>query len=327
MLDNNNFNPANYKTRMLSSVLILAVVIGAIAIRQIADATRFIFDILIGFMMIFGAFEIEALLKKSNKRAYIAGMGAYPILCFLALIICISYKASFLVFLFAELGLLILTFLALWLIIAGCMPDFCKKQMKEDGFEDAGKWGFVARCSTNTVLGCIYPTLLLSFMFLINHFPSFFDVSADVGFLGLVLLFATTMSADTIAMIAGRFLKTKKINMEKLGPGKTWGGFIGGILGAMVAALVVFAIFSSAGFFAEMFAQKGVNIWIFLLLGFVCGLFNMCGDVAASFMKRRAGIKDFGNMIPGHGGVMDRINGLVFNCPIVFLILNIMFGA
>lgn len=326
MLDNNNFNPPNYKTRLLSSVVILVVVIGGIALRQISEATTYIFDIIIGFMMIFGAFEVEALLKKSNKKAYIVGMGLYPVLSFLALIICISYNTSFLAFLGVEFLLLALTFLCLWVVIAGFMPDYCKKQMDEDEYTGS-KWAYVARCSVNTVLGCIYPTLLLSFMFIINHFASFFTSSADIGFFGLVLLFATTMTADTVAMLTGRFLKTKKISMEKLGPGKTWGGIVGGILGSVVAALIVFAIFNSVNSFNTVFAEQGLNAWIFVVVGIVCGAFNMLGDVVASYMKRRAGIKDFGNMIPGHGGIMDRINGLVFNCPILFLLLNIMFGA
>ncbi len=322
-----NFNPANYKPRLISASVILLIVVVSILLRQISEATTYLFDILIGFMMIMGAFEIESLLKNSGKPAYIVGMGVFPIISFIALIVCISYETTFLTYLAVEIGLLVLTFLLLWLIIASFMPEFCAKQMSEDGFI-GNKWCYVARRSMNTIIGCIYPTFLLSFVFLINHFASFYPQnSVDVGLLGLVLLFVTTMAADTSAMLTGRFLKTKKINLEKLGPGKTWGGFFGGILGSIIGALLVFVCFNANQGYAEAFVQNGINVWIFLVIGLFCGLFNMFGDISASFIKRRAGIKDFGTMIPGHGGIMDRINGLVFNCLIVFIIILSIFGA
>lgn len=321
-----SFNPANYKSRIISAVLILVVLVGSILLRQIAESTRYIFDILIGFLMIMGSFEIDALLKKSDKPGYILGMGIFPILCFISLIVCISYQTSFYIFLASIVGLLIATFLVLLLVIALFMPEYVQKDMSESGYSGS-KWSFIACKSVNTLLGCIYPTVLLCFFFLINHFNDFFALSVeyDAGLLGIILVLVTTMFADTCAMLIGRLLKTKKISLEKLGKGKTWGGLFGGIIGAIVGALIVYGCFNTSPVLAEYFAANGINAWIFLLGGLFCGVFSMCGDIVASFLKRRAGVKDFGTMLPGHGGIMDRINGLVFNVIFVFMFLLIIF--
>lgn len=326
MTTERNFNPANYKSRIISAAIILVVLVASILLRQISESTRYIFDIFIGFLMVMSAFEIEQLLKKSDKPAYIIGMGLFPLLCFISLIVCISYQTSFYIYLATVVGLLVATYLVLFLVMGAFLPEYTAKEMMEDEYKGS-KWSYVAKKSANTILGCIYPTVLLCFFFLINHFNDFFtlNVEYDAGFLGIILVLVTTMMADTFAMLIGRLLNTPKINLEKLGPGKTWGGFAGGIVGAILGALLVYVCFNTSPSLSDYFANNGITIWIFLIGGLFCGLFNMCGDITASYLKRRAGIKDFGKMIPGHGGIMDRINGLVFNVIFVFLFLLIIF--
>ncbi len=326
-MENKNINtPANMGKRTLSSLIILVVLLAFFLLRQISETTVFLFDIFIGFLMIIGTFEVENLLRKMDRPTYTIGLGLFPVLCFVLLIISVLYQIGFVYYLLMNLGGLLLTFL-LCFIFGISFKKQSLKQMYLDGFE--GEYTrYVTHKSANTLLGCIYPTFMLSFLFLINHFSAFSmnAFSADVGFLGLVLLFVTTMFADTCALFFGRLIKSKKISLKKLGPGKSWSGLVGGILGAILGAILVYIIFANMGY-ASLFAEYGVGFWAFIIGGLFCGIFNMGGDIVSSYLKRRAGVKDFSDFIPGQGGIMDRINGLVFNGMFVFLFLIILFLA
>ena len=323
---NQTNNPANMGKRIISAIIIVIVLGAFIGLRQISESTIFLFDILIGFLMILGTFEVEGVLRKMDRPVYNAGLGLYPVVCFAVLIISILTNLSYIYFLLLCLAGLVLTFLGLFLF--GILAKKTTiKNMYLDGYETS-RTRYVFDKSLNTVLGCIYPTFLLCFLFLINHFELFTDVdlSADVGLLGIILLFVTTFFADTCAMLTGRLIKSKKINLEKLGKGKSWSGFVGGIVGAMIGAIIIYFIFNAAGY-ATFFAEHNVQWWQFLVLGVIFGLVNMTGDIIASYIKRRAEVKDFSDFIPGHGGTMDRINGLVFNCVIVFVFMVLLFLA
>jgi len=316
--------PANVGKRVIFGAGILLVVVGFFLLRQISDNTIYLFDILVGFLMISGSFEIDSLLRKMNRHPYSIVLGLYPVLSFLLLILCITSNVSCFLFLVFNILLLVVIF-GLCYLFALCFKRNTLKFMYYVGYEKS-RYKFCLDVSLNTILGLLYPTFLMTFIFLINHFLSFNPniTTNTIGFLGLVLLFSTTMDADTCAFIVGRLIKSKKICLEKLGPGKSWSGLVGGILGAIIAAIVVYIIFVNCGY-AEIFNDFSINFWSFLFAGLFCGMFNMAGDILASYLKRRAGVKDFSNFIPGHGGIMDRVNGLIINAPVVFVVLLIMF--
>ncbi len=317
--------PANWGKRILSAALIVAVLAGFLFIRQLADSTVFLFDIFIGFLMIMGTFEVEGILRKSGRPTLIFGLGLFPVINFCVLIACILGGYGVLTFLLINLLILAVGFV-LMLIFGGLTKRATTSAMVMDDFEGT-RWQYSAIKSANTILGCIYPTFLLSFMFLLNHFAAFTDLDADLGLLGIVLALTTTIFADTAAMITGRLIKSKKINLKKLGPGKSWSGLVGGIVGATVASILVWLVFSSITGFGTVFAEKNVTFWMFIVGGLFFGIFNMMGDIFSSYIKRRAGVKDFSSLLPGHGGIMDRINGLVFNAMAVFAFMSFIFLA
>lgn len=324
MTNNKNVNtPANMTKRIICGAGILALVVGFFLLRQITDNTIYLFDVLVGFLMIAGSFEIDSLFKKMNRPIFSFVLGLYPVLNFVLLLVAIIFKFSVLYYLLLNVLVLLLIFI-LVCVIAMLSKKTVLKEMYLLGNE-GGRLSFALKKSANTVLGMLYPTFLLMFVFMINHFSAFMNISTfDVGFLGLVLLFSTTMVADTCAFLIGRTIKTKKISIEKLGPGKTWSGIIGGILGALIAAIIVYFIFINCGY-KTSFTAYNLNVWSFVVIGLFCGIFNMAGDILASYLKRRAGVKDFSNLIPGHGGVMDRINGLIVNAVVLFICLIICF--
>jgi phosphatidate cytidylyltransferase len=114
-----------------------------------------------------------------------------------------------------------------------------------------------------------------------------------------VMLFATTWAADICAFAVGNALKGPKL-WPRYSPNKTWSGFFGGLIGAAgagagVAALLMHLSLLGAG-----------------LIGLSAGLATMMGDLWESMLKRRFGVKDSGDLIPGHGGLLDRVDGLMF---------------
>jgi phosphatidate cytidylyltransferase len=99
--------------------------------------------------------------------------------------------------------------------------------------------------------------------------------------------------------LAGNALKGPKL-WPRYSPNKTWAGFAGGLLGAMGAAMLT----------AELSTAK-LSLLAAALIGLAGGLATMAGDLLESVLKRRFGVKDSGDLIPGHGGLLDRVDGLM----------------
>lgn len=120
------------------------------------------------------------------------------------------------------------------------------------------------------------------------------------GMAWTVLLFSVAWAADISAYMIGNAFKGPKL-WPRFSPNKTWSGFIGGLVAGVVATAVV----------AEIL-DVGLSLRIALVVGFVAALATMAGDLWESALKRRFGVKDAGNIIPGHGGLMDRVDGMMF---------------
>ena len=131
--------------------------------------------------------------------------------------------------------------------------------------------------------------------------------NSEWGFTAIAFLFFVVIATDTAALFAGRGIGGPKL-WPALSPKKTWAGAIGGFLAANVVGLVVAAI---AG------VPLGVPI---VAVASALSVAGQCGDLFESFVKRRFGAKDSGHLLPGHGGLMDRIDSLVFARPAAVLI-------
>lgn len=127
------------------------------------------------------------------------------------------------------------------------------------------------------------------------------------GFAAMLFIFAVVWATDILAYFVGRAIGGPKL-APSISPGKTWSGAIGGAISAVIAGtLLHMAFFSLDGFWVPVIAL-------------VLSIFSQIGDLFESFIKRRFGVKDSSRLIPGHGGVMDRVDGLVFACFAAFLI-------
>ncbi len=132
------------------------------------------------------------------------------------------------------------------------------------------------------------------------------DGHDKVGLHWTVLVFAVTWSADIVAYLAGSLFGGPKL-WPRLSPKKTWSGFIGGLAAGTLAG---------AGM-ASWLEMGRLNVCWGAALGLAAALATMAGDLWESALKRRFGVKDAGTLIPGHGGLLDRVDGLMFAVVVV----------
>jgi phosphatidate cytidylyltransferase len=134
-----------------------------------------------------------------------------------------------------------------------------------------------------------------------------------------LMLFLVTWSADIGAFAVGSLLKGPKL-WPKFSPNKTWSGFFGGLACAsLVGALIAAPSALHIGLPHVVMPAFQLNLWAAALIGLAIGLATMAGDLWESALKRRFGVKDSGDLIPGHGGLLDRVDGLMFAVVVIAL--------
>lgn len=145
-----------------------------------------------------------------------------------------------------------------------------------------------------------------------KRFPAEFDGHYGLFFI-LFALFCALIS-DTFAYFTGRFFGKHKLT--EISPKKTVEGAVGGILGAVVSCVILFAVFDNC-----FFTVHSLAYWEVILLSLALSIVGICGDLTASVVKRNFGVKDFGNLFPGHGGVMDRCDSVLFVSSALYALL------
>ncbi|MDR1150832.1 MAG: phosphatidate cytidylyltransferase [Clostridiales bacterium] len=152
-----------------------------------------------------------------------------------------------------------------------------------------------------TLFGVFYITFLLSFVILIRNKTN--------GNILIWLVFISSWGCDTFAYFTGKLFGKHKLT-EKISPKKTIEGSIGGSLGVLLIS------WSFVYFF-------NLN-YLYILVCFIASIFSQFGDLAASAIKRNTSLKDYGIILPGHGGFLDRFDSVLFAAPIIYFLLYIM---
>lgn len=160
---------------------------------------------------------------------------------------------------------------------------------------------------STTLFGLMYVPWLLNFIQKINFFPG---VDGHYYLLYFVLI---TKISDSGAYVVGSLIGRHKM-IPRISPGKTWEGF-GGALLASIGFSLLFVHFLGG-------KMAGMNWLHALILGFLLGLAAVVGDLIESIFKREAGVKDSGKFFPGIGGILDLLDSLLFNAPIMYLYLR-----
>ena len=126
----------------------------------------------------------------------------------------------------------------------------------------------------------------------------------------IVTVFVSIWMCDSLAYFAGRYFGRHKL-FERVSPNKTWEGASAGYVGAVAMFLI-----------SQYYFLPYLTIGSAFVCGSIVGVFGQLGDLAESLLKRDAGVKDSSSLIPGHGGVLDRFDSLIFVSPVMFLYLN-----
>ncbi|MBC7525753.1 MAG: phosphatidate cytidylyltransferase [Flavobacterium sp.] len=134
----------------------------------------------------------------------------------------------------------------------------------------------------------------------------------------IIGLFILIWTNDTFAYIVGKSIGKHKL-LKKISPKKTIEGFVGGVLFAILAGFLISKFYIQP---SSNHLQKSIAIWISLAV--IVGVMGTIGDLIESKFKRIAGVKDSGKIMPGHGGILDRLDSVIFVAPFVFLFYQIL---
>ncbi len=165
------------------------------------------------------------------------------------------------------------------------------------------------------------PTLIMGCVYMGLSYGSFMALREVYSINVLLLFLGMIWASDIGAYFVGKTIGGPKL-IQKISPNKTWSGFGGALFfPALVAVIWVFVWGLHTEFSDNPF-------WILYpmaaVLGFVTGCVGQAGDLLVSFVKRQAGVKDTGHIIPGHGGLLDRIDSMLLGAPVFFILITLL---
>ncbi len=278
------------KTRLLTAAIALPILIASVLLPWWFPDAVWLFVAIAVLALGAGLFEFFTLTKKLELKADagLAYLGAA------ALVVAFIFDAP------AKSPELLLLTLALSLIVVIIAETF---RFQKDFSKLLAGLGV-------TVFGVIYIAFLGGFLIATRvGFENIPGLSTKL----LLFFFAVIFGSDSGAYFAGRAFGKHKL-APAISPGKTIEGLIGGLLAAAVIAAAC-----SWSFFPEL------NVWFAIGLGTVMAAVGVLGDLAESAMKRGSGTKDAANILPGHGGLLDRLDSLLLNAPILYYFARLYF--
>lgn len=154
-------------------------------------------------------------------------------------------------------------------------------------------------------IGFLYITTFLSFQWFLRN-----DI---FGRENILLLYGSVWSADSMAYYIGTYIGRNKL-CPSISPNKTIEGAIGSIIGGVVATLIITTIF---------YTHRDWTILKAIMIGAIIGVASVLGDLIESMFKRDAGVKDSSSIIPGHGGLLDKIDSVLLSAPLMYLIMRL----
>lgn len=155
----------------------------------------------------------------------------------------------------------------------------------------------------------IYLGLPMSFLLLLRGYQVGWPLPRGAWWLLVALI--GVWSFDTAAFFAGRFFGRHKL-APRISPGKTWEGVLGGLIASIIVSVLITA------------GPLGIPWYLGILLGILIGVAAVLGDLAESLMKRQTHVKDSGQIMPGHGGILDRIDSMLFVLIVVYLFVQLI---
>ncbi len=283
------------KIRLLSGTVYVAILAAFFCLKIFVH--DFFFDALIYAFALIGTYEILKATKAKTTGSQRCVVFAYAVAAIPAVALCEYYFGAGI----AVTG--VVFFVCALALLCLLVVEYTNTTLEGTGL---------------SLLSATYPTLLLCLLVLTNHtaIAGMEKFGLD-SHLMILLIFVVSPCADSIAYVFGVSFKKyfPKKMCPSVSPNKTVIGGIGGLVGGMLgAAILYFAYNAVNGDFAKMY------IWlpVYLGLGLLAALATAFGDLVESSVKRKLGIKDMGKIMPGHGGALDRIDGVLFATVVVY---------
>ncbi|MBQ6979872.1 MAG: phosphatidate cytidylyltransferase [Clostridia bacterium] len=280
--------------RTITGAIYVAIITGFFFLRNYVDFR--LFDILTFIFCAVGTFEVARAIKSrlySGNFALSLIFGALYVPLFCVFEYLTAFRGAYACLIFAGISVIYQAVLTV---------------IKKSDFS-----GFKVN-----VLPFLYPSVLLLTLLAANGLKS--------GFICLLLIFVISPCSDTFAYLVGMIYnkirkgKAKKM-CPRLSPKKTWAGAIGGIFGGVIGAIVIYFIVDKT----DLLAVAKINVFLaFIIIGAVASVLTEIGDLFESYIKRKVGIKDMGKIMPGHGGVMDRIDGMSFAAVFIYFMFILL---
>ena len=287
------------KIRLISGTCYILLLAAFFCLKILLPYGDFYFDGLIFAFALMGTFEMLRATKEKTTKAERGLVYAFTMITIPAVALLEHFKGC---------GLSVMG--GAFFVLAVLLLSLLVVKHEETSLEGLGI----------SLLSAVYPTLLLALMVLANHAvaPAGLEKFAFDSRLLILFVFVVSPCADSIAYVFGKFLRKyfpKKMT-PVISPNKTVIGGIGGLVGGMLGAAELYFIYNAvAGSYDQMY------LWlpVYLGLGLLASVATAFGDLVESCIKRKLGLKDMGNIMPGHGGALDRLDSAFFSTIVVYL--------
>ncbi len=285
---------SNLAQRCLTAIFIAILYVGPIVLR--AFVHELFFDALVLALTLFASYEFAKAISVKFAK---------PVEFFVFMNVILGYALYKTTGVLTKNYTLTPYFVAILISFVACLATamFTKK--------------FTIESAVSTLFSMIYPGLIMSCMMHLNYLPG-------VAMSAILMAFIVSTLTDTMAYFVGCSVKGPKL-CPTISPKKTISGAIGGLLGGIGGGIIVYFLAQSSILGTAPVANGYIaNLMHFIVLGFGGALFCQLGDLLSSYVKRAVGIKDYGKILKGHGGFMDRVDGLIVTSLYICVYLMIL---
>lgn len=288
----------------------------------------YFFDAFIYGITCFAGFETSKLLSKIGLYNHQSLAVIFPGALLISNILGMYFALNIGYIVLIDLGLALL--FALGVFLWNIIYKGVNNEIKTRGLK-ISKAKFAFKKALGNFISFIYPSLFMMSIMFLNHIDELglngiSNFNGNLSIVALLFMFLIPMFTDTFAMFSGMLFGGKKL-CPKISPNKTISGAVGGSLWCVLLSACVYLILDSIDIFNTAFLNGGMKIWIMLIIVLIGSVIAQCGDIFESFLKRKADVKDSGKILPGHGGVLDRIDSYIFLAPflvIAFILVVIL---
>ncbi|MBR1890212.1 MAG: CDP-archaeol synthase [Clostridia bacterium] len=313
------------KKRVYSAVL-MVIVLALMFVLKIYVSDYF-FDVFFCALACVGGFEMSRLLARIGLYNFQWVATGFPAFLLAGNLIGIHFaeKTGNLYWILYML-LIDIALMLCGAVVCFCLSFFRRKSVIQNEIvvrklENITPFRFSLNKALNTLITFVYPSFIFMLFVVVNHidalpFAKLSEITSNVAVFAILTALLIPMITDTFAMLTGSVVGGKKL-CPKISPKKTISGAIGGTLWCVLVAACIYLIFKNIPSYESL--MSSMPIWAYLLIVFFGSAIAQCGDLLESIIKRRAGVKDSGKFLPGHGGLLDRVDSHIFMAPYILI--------